>query len=103
VPGWYRFAINRKKDSLQLYLEAGSLTGLITDASHVYEINRLEIDKKGRPIESADRHLNTRVGSFRVKQSPASEYLQMAQPVNAVDGYPTQCHPLAEEVAKSPE
>lgn len=99
-PGWYRFAIGPKKDSLELFLAAGSLTKLITDARYVYEIDRFPNDKNGWPIESADRLANTRVGSFRAKQKTESEYLELAQPVDDADRYPTQCHPLEEVTEK---
>lgn len=89
-PGWYRFAIDPKKDPLELLLEPGTLRNLITDARHVYEINRFPSDNVERP----ERNVNTQVGTFRIKQKTESEYLELAKPVDDADRYPTECHPL---------
>ena len=98
-PGWYRFAINPKKQVMEIYLGAGTATKLITDFNHVYIVN----DAGGgtKPTDSGkgfwdEREPNTSVFSWRDKQLTELEYLETAKPVKAADRYPTECHPLSE-------
>jgi len=99
-PGYYRFAINPKKPSFEIYLGPGSDTGLITDHDHVYAID--EPGKTGKlsnlligiaPSRSAN---TTSVNPFKKKRSEA-EYLREAKPVEANDRYSAECKALVEE------
>jgi len=98
-PGWYRFAMNPKKEPLQLYLAAGSEMRLITDYDRVYIVN--ESGKAGNKLADSktsfgpDRSLNT-FSPFS-KHKTEMQFLESAKPVDAADIYPTECHPLAEE------
>jgi hypothetical protein len=102
-PGWYRFAMNPKKEPLQLYLAAGSETRLITDYDRVYVVN--EPGKSGDKLADSktsfgpDRSLNT-FSPFS-KYKTEMQFLEGAKPVDAVDIYPTKCHPLTEEDSDS--
>ena len=98
-PGWYRFAMNPKKEPLQLYLAAGSETRLITDYDRVYIVN--EPGKADNTLADSnssfgpDRTLNT-FSPFS-KHKTEMQFLESAKPVDADDIYPTECHPLTEE------
>jgi hypothetical protein len=98
-PGWYRFAINPKKQIMEIYAGPGTETKLITDHDHVYIVNQVGEETKlsgsGKGF-AADRSMNTRVFSWHDKQLTELEYLQSAKPVKAEDRYPTECHPLSE-------
>jgi hypothetical protein len=117
-PGWYRFAINPKKQPLELYLQSGSETRLITDYERVYVVNDFgrgeELNDSGKessahrllkpliPLPEPDRSANRQsVNPFSKKKSE-QEYLEDAKPIDTADRYPTECHPLAEEVSTSP-
>ncbi len=100
-PGWYRFAINPKQAPLELFLQSGTETRLISDSDQVYVINTGKKEKGGyskgiRP----DRSLNTESFNPFKKHKSEREYLESAKPIDATDRYPTECHPLAEEASQ---
>lgn len=102
-PGWYRFAINPKKEPLQIHVDAGSVMRLITDYDRVYLVN--EFGKGGKLTDSStgfgpNRSVNTQAPSFNpfAKHKNEREFLEDAKPVDAADRYPTECRPLQEVV-----
>jgi hypothetical protein len=104
-PGWYRFAINPKKEPVELFLQAGSDTRLITDYERVYVVNDLGKNGKLSDSKSAfapDRSMNTLSPNPFAKKKSEQQYLENAEPIDTADRYPTECHPLAEEVSTSP-
>jgi hypothetical protein len=104
-PGWYRFAINPKKEPMELFLQAGTDTRLITDYERVYVVNDLGKNGKlsdSKSVFAPDRSTNTKSLSPFAKQKSEQEYLEGAKPIDTTDRYPTECHPLAEEVNASP-
>ncbi len=104
-PGWYRFAINPKKEPLELYLQPGSDTRLITDYERVYVVNDLGPTGKLRDSKSKftpDRSTNTLSLNPFSKQKSEQEYLEHARTLDPADLYPTECHPLSEEASGNP-
>jgi hypothetical protein len=118
-PGWYRFAINPKKQSLELYLQSGSETRLITDYERVYVVNDFgkgeKLNDSGKessvhrlliqPLTSLpepDRSTNRQSVNPFSKTKSEQEFLESAKLVDPADRYPTECHPLAEEVSEGP-
>jgi hypothetical protein len=104
-PGWYRFAVNPKKEPVELFLQAGSDTRLITDYERVYVVNDLGKNGKlsdSKSVFAPDRSTNTKSLNPFAKQKSEQQYLEDAKPIDTADRYPTECHPLAEEVSASP-
>lgn len=104
-PGWYRFAINPNKEPLELFLQAGSDTRLITDYERVYVVNDLGKGSKlgdSKSVFAPGRSTNTKSLSPFAKKKSEQEYLEDAKPIDTADRYPSECHPLAEEVSASP-
>ena len=105
-PGWYRFAINSKKEPVELYLQSGSETRLITDYERVYVVNDPgkgeRLSDSGKGSFAPDRSVNSHSLNPFSKKKSEREYLEDAKPVDAADRYPTECHPLPVEASENP-
>jgi hypothetical protein len=85
-PGQYRFAINPKKEVLEIYVAPGSETRIIT----TYDDTRV--------MSEHNVNLNTYSPSLNplAKGTSEEKLLHKAHPANESDVYTTACDPLAE-------
>lgn len=83
-PGYYRFTINPKKDSVQIYVAPGTTTNLIATNDEISELLEKQINTNTRDVL---------VNPFS-KPKSAGGLLEAAKPVNQADIYSTACVPL---------
>jgi len=98
-PGWYRFAIDPKQPTLEIFLGPASETNLITDYQRVYIVNEFGSDAKLAPRGrfEPDRSVNTQ-SIFGGKKNE-DEYLRSAKPIDEKEVFTRECPPLAVQTA----